>query len=487
MAEDSANKKRLGKILLKQKLVTQEELEQLLEQKQKRPDVRLGSVVLQSGKAGEADLLKALSEQHGVPGVDLGQVVIPLSNLRLIPQEIARQHLILPVVLKEGKLFLAMADPTDRRVIDEIEFVTGTRVFPYVALQDPLQSVIEDAYRSLENGEELYVGTQVTAEYLASVGLSRAASKKPPSISDLPVADFEAMVMEEEPARGLDVEVDAFGENLDTRPRAHVEAGAEGSSVEGPQKILVVDDEEDIRRLLRRVLGERGYQVLEAADGREALQSVRDHMPNVILLDAMLPGVHGFDICRRLKASKRYGKIPIVMVSAIYRGWRFAEDLKQSYGVDAFLEKPFKISDVVSAVEQSLQGLNQPETQEDDDLSREARQRLERGIEAYQQGNMEAAIEELRQGVLIDPLSFQLHYHLGLLYGRKDSIFEAIHELEAAVNLQTRHFSALKNLAVLYQRAGFKHRAVEMWERALNQAPDDATRQDIKELLVTLF
>src|SRR5690606_8278938 len=96
------------------------------------------------------------------------------------------------------------------------------------------------------------------------------------------------------------------------------------------------------------------YRVFEADKGKTALKMVKEHCPDLIVLDAMLPEVHGFDIARRIKGSKRYGQIPIIMVSAVYRGWRYAEDLKQSCGVDHFIEKPFKIADVLSAVESCL-------------------------------------------------------------------------------------------------------------------------------------
>jgi CheY-like chemotaxis protein len=252
-------------------------------------------------------------------------------------------------------------------------------------------------------------------------------------------------------------------------------------------KILVVDDEDDIRRLLRRVLTERGYQVVEAAKGLEALAAVRDHLPDVILLDAMLPEVHGFDICRRIKGSKRYGHIPIIMVSAIYRGWRFAEDLKASYGVDAFLEKPFKIGEVLAAVDRAANG-RKADGSDGDALSDEARTALTEGIEAFKRGELDTAIEHLKRGVGIDPLAFRLHYHLGLLYGRRDAnIFEAIQSLETAVDLAPKNFPSLKNLAVLYQRAGFKHKAVEMWERALGCSPDDETKRGIKDHLMSLL
>jgi len=491
----SADKKKLGKILLRQRLVTPEELEGLLHKQRANPGSRLASTAQREGAVGGKELLKALSEQHGLPGIDLAQVVIPLENLRLVPAEIARQHLILPVLVKEDRIFLAMADPDDRRVIDEIEFVTGRRVFPYVALHDSLSDTIRQAYRLLERGEEHFVGAHVSKEYLASLGL---APNQPTSVKSEPPSRPTGVVMEsgvEEEAVSVAPDDDLGIAELQQRT-----GDPFGSQVaplpEVPKRkpndkprVLVVDDEDDIRKLLKRVLQQKGYDVVEAGKGLEALQLVRDENPDVILLDAMLPEVHGFDICRRIKGSKRYGHIPIIMVSAIYRGWRVAEDLKTSYGVDAFLEKPFKIGDILSHVERALSGRAGESSAEDEDemLSREAGKALEAGMDLYRQGDMNGAIAKLREGLGIDPLSFQLHYHLGLLCGRRDEIFEAIHELETAVDLQPRNFSALKNLAVLYQRAGFKHKAIEMWERALSAAPDEETRVGIKEHLMSLL
>ncbi len=495
----SGDKKQLGKILLKQRLVTPDELDELLTRQKSQPGQRLASTAHLSGKVSEVELLKALSEQHGVPGIDLAQVVVPLENLRLIPADIAKQHLILPVLVKEDRIFMGMADPTDRRVIDEIEFVTGRRVFPYVALHESLAKVIDEAYRKLGGSEEYYIGPKVSDEYLESLGLpprgqsgarmsERARADEPNAVvvdRAMPAAslDDELGVAELRSAQnGSDGAAPAPAANVGPVERTTARRRARP---ENP-KILVVDDEDDIRRLLARVLTQKGYSVIEASKGIEALELVRDHVPDVILLDAMLPEVHGFDICRRIKGSKRYGHIPIVMVSAIYRGWRVAADLKSSYGVEGFLEKPFKIGDVLLLVENALEGRGDPNL-EDDILSREASQFLEEGMEAYRRGDLEAAIAKLREGIAIDPLSFQLHYHLGLLWGRKDNVYDAIHELETAVDLQPKQFGALKNLAILYQRAGFRHKAIEMWERALGNAPDDETRVGIKEHLMGLL
>jgi DNA-binding response OmpR family regulator len=240
---------------------------------------------------------------------------------------------------------------------------------------------------------------------------------------------------------------------------------------------------------LVRVFREREFEVLESARGLDALDKVRAATPDVIVLDAMLPEVHGFDICRRIKGSRRYGHIPVIMVSAVYRGWRFADDLKRSYGVDAFLEKPFRIADMLAAVERALLGgkSEAPELRSEEPLEPAAAECLRAGIDAYARGDADTAIRELRKGISSHPLAFRLHYHLGLLYGKLDNVFDAIQVLESAAELRPRDFSTLKNLAVLYQRAGFRLKATEMWERALGSAPDDETRANIKNHLVSLF
>ena len=407
---------------------------------------QLGRIALTQREVPRAQQGESRSDRREPLSVELERKVIDLSLLELIPEDIAHQHLVLPVSATESSLALAMARPSERHVIDEIEFVTGKRVVPYVASEEALRASIDAAYSARANGETHWHG---------------------PRSSD---ADLEGL-----PKGTLD---DAFTPKEGSAPVKLRERPAH-------PRILIVDDEDDIRRLLQRVLEKKGYEVIEASDGQAGLTAVRERSPDVILLDAMLPEIHGFDICRRIKGSKKYGHIPIIMVSAIYRGWRVAEDLRASYGVEAFLEKPFKINDIIECVERALEGRSAP--QDDEEMSQAASRHLEESMEAYRGGNLEGAVERLREGLAIDPLNFQLHYHLGLLHGRADRLFDAIQELETAVDLHARNFSALKNLAVLYQRAGFKHKAIEMWERALGTAPDDETRQGIKEHLMSLL
>ncbi|MCA9580651.1 MAG: hypothetical protein KC416_02580, partial [Myxococcales bacterium] len=153
---DQSSKDQLGRILLKHRSISQSDLDAFLAQQRSAPDRRLASIVAASGKVSRLDLLRALSEQHGMPGVDLDQIGFPLDNLKHIPEDIAQKHRILPMRVTEDRLFLAMADPGDRRILDEIEFVTGRQVVAYVALEGELEALIATVYRLADSGETEY-------------------------------------------------------------------------------------------------------------------------------------------------------------------------------------------------------------------------------------------------------------------------------------------------------------------------------------------
>lgn len=503
-------KQKLGRILLKQRAVSQDELARVLDVQKGAPGHRLASTIAAETAVETEALLRALSEQHGVPGIDLERVVVPLTNLDLFPREVALQHVVFPIEVTGEHLTLAMSDPTSSQVIDEIEFVTGRKVFPNVALDDAIKAAIEEGYRLKERGAEVYAGKRVSdlpgrdgpdahlrqtrehdvAELRSALSLETARNSTLDGVDARMVPT--AVAMEPLPA-SLRMDDAVVRETVPpTMPLSDAPYPAEHddrspSRARDKPLVLVVDDEDDIRRLLSRVLKDAEVDVAEAARGDEALAKVAELLPDLIILDAMLPGVHGFDICRRLNGSERYGEIPIIMVSAKYRGWRFAEDLKEAYGVKAYVEKPFKVAELVSLTRAALEGRRSEPNERDDDMSAEAQAQLDLGVKAYHDGRLDEAVDAIRRGLAIDPLAFALHYHLGLLCGRKDDIFDAIHALETAVGLKPLHFSALKNLAILYQQAGFRHKAVETWERALSAAPDQETREGIKEHLVALL
>jgi CheY-like chemotaxis protein len=455
--------------------------------------------------------LRALAEDFGVPGIDLSEVVILIEHLDLIPREVCETHRILPVLVRGEHVFLAMEDPKDTRVIDEIEFVTGKKVYAYVALPQALATTIAAAHDAKTRRAAYYLGPNVSEGRLRDLGLDAKGKasgaqgeslRAPARISGAMAAVAAPIVTPLIPppmdARDRDSspgDLESSRTEISTvAPLPTSEGDLRGSaghaSAGGNKLILVVDDEDDIRAMLKRVLSAQGHRVIAAESGPLALQRVKQHLPDLIILDAMLPGLHGFDVARRLKGSDRYGSIPIIMISAVYRGWRVAEDLKTSYGISDYLEKPFRLADVVDAATRALSkspresGSPPPDL---DLLSEGAAKALDEGIAAYRAGDIDRAISVLLGGTKLDPLAYRLHFHLALLYGKKDQVFDGIGELEVAIELNPKHFPALKNLALLYERAGFKNRAVEMWERCVHAAPDAVSRAQVKERLLLLL
>ncbi len=489
----SDEKKPIGRILLKRKLISQEELDKQLEtQRFARDGIPLASRIASSGVVPETEVLRALSEQFGVPGIDLNQLSLSLETLDMVPREVAESSRVFPVLVKGDRLFLAMGNPQDRRVVDELEFVTGRRIYPYVAISTTLEKTIRAAYDAKEQGERHFLGAHAPRTPIdprredqpeaASVFVDQQIQESGDDAA-LSTTDFGEMGEEVSRVERLSEELrDAAG----LAPRVATGMPPALAQTGNGKRILVVDDEDEIRQLVRRLLTARGHTVIEADRGLLALRLVKEESPDLILLDAMLPEVHGFDIARRIKGSAKYGAIPILMMSAVYRGWRVAEDLKGNYGIEDYVEKPFRIKDLLSKVERLLaRETASPEDAEAIDQS--AAQHLEDGIQAYKNGDVDGAIELLKEGIAIDPLAYRLRYHLALIYGKRGQFYDGITELERAIDLNPRHFPALKNLAVLYEKAGFKNRAVEMWERCILTSPDSETRASIKAHMMRLL
>ena len=113
---------------------------------------------------------------------------------------------------------------------------------------------------------------------------------------------------------------------------------------------MVVDDERDIRDVLSSFLEEKGYEVILASNGEEALELVERVNPQVILLDVNMPGIDGIETCRRLKAAEKSRSIPIIMITA------FQDREIEAYleGADDFVVKPFNMVEISFRVESML-------------------------------------------------------------------------------------------------------------------------------------
>jgi len=117
-------------------------------------------------------------------------------------------------------------------------------------------------------------------------------------------------------------------------------------------RVLVVDDEPDLVRILQFGLQSAGYVVESASDGQEGLKKAREVKPDIILLDLMLPKLDGYKICRLLKFDERFKQIPIIILSA--RTQEGDQALALEMGANRFVTKPYNFSEILTHVEELL-------------------------------------------------------------------------------------------------------------------------------------
>ncbi|MCH2205394.1 MAG: response regulator transcription factor [Lentisphaerales bacterium] len=114
------------------------------------------------------------------------------------------------------------------------------------------------------------------------------------------------------------------------------------------KKIMVVDDEADIRELIRFNLEKEGFEVVSVSDGETALEEARLRQPDLILLDVMLPGIDGVEVCFKLKSDVAFKSIPIVMLSA--KSDESDQLVGLKIGADDYLVKPFSPKVLVAKI-----------------------------------------------------------------------------------------------------------------------------------------
>jgi DNA-binding response OmpR family regulator len=431
---------------------------------------RLCSRLLANRACDERDLVAALATRHGLPGVDLSRSVIELGALQAVPRNVAEGDLVLPLSGEGGRLHLAVDSPARaEQVVAELRFVTGREVSVYVAVLGALQEAIAQAYDAAARGAAVWRGP--------------AAPEGP--------ARIEAVVPAEEPPEAVLVAGDDV-ELLASEPLPDVEIvdGADETEVvatvqvmPGPTRVLVVDDEPAIRLLAQRALQHKGYAVEVAADGQEALDRIRARPPDLLLLDAMLPKVHGFEVARKVRSDPATRQVPIMIMTAVYRGWRFAEDARQSYGAEDYVEKPFRIDDLLRRVETVLEATATREAAPQG----EAGPALEQGRALLAAGKHAEAVAALEQALHADAFSAEAHWLLGKALTAQGDAFRAMSALERAVELRPGHFPALKALAATYLDKGFRNKAAETLERAVHAAPDEPTRAALRKELLKLL
>ncbi|HET7755084.1 MAG TPA: response regulator [Anaeromyxobacteraceae bacterium] len=472
---------RIGQILLRRGALDAQRLE-AAERAARARKRSICSELLESGRCTESELVSALAEQLGFPGVDLGASVLELEALGPIPHRLAFSDKILAMSRADGRLHVATPTPKKTEAqLDELRFLAGRDVVIYVAVRTSLEGAIAAAYGARERGLKELRGAnappRTSAPHLAvkdpSARAEQATRAPAPSAPRTPAPSTATAVVRRTPAAdGAAPEV-VSADDVEFLSEAELQ----------PRTVLVVDDDEAVRALAVKALAARGLAAAAAADGDSALQLARRHHPDLVLLDAMLPNIHGFEVARRLRADPATRGVGVVIMSAAHRGWRYAEDAKQRFGVLDYIEKPFRVDDLQRRVLAALQRVPRRAAGASSSPGPDIAALVELAKVHYVAGELGGAIDAYGEAVRAAPASAEAQLGLGKALARRDP-FRAMFALERAVEVKPTLFPALRALAVLYLEHGFSSKAAEALERAHKAAPDESQREAFRRELL---
>jgi CheY-like chemotaxis protein len=455
-------------------------------------DGDVASAALRLGLADETSLVRGLARARECPGVDLSRSVVATSNFDVVAPDFCTERKVLPVSVGKVEIVLAMVDPDDLQLADEVRFITRRKVLRYAAVSVALERALRGALRAREERRAAWRGPGAPA--LPDPGGSWAAVVKPgertlPAV-EVPEADekmeliaasemmtpFQASTPPPAPRPGPRGPPPPRAAEL---PTVRIEGFAAGKVV------LVADDDADVRKLVVAVVGKQGCVVLEAANGREAMDLAREARPDLVLLDAMMPGMHGFEVCRAIKTDRELRDIRVVLCSAVYRG-TVGGDAQVAFGADAFLEKPFRIDELTRVVKLGLLG-PEAETPEERAARAEAERSWRAAAQALAEGRDAEAATLARAAAARDPRSAEAHYYLGHALTRVGQLYEAVAAYERSTELRPDVDAAHQCLAQSYERLGFQKSAREAWARAVEACKDPQRKKTMQARLLSLL
>ena len=462
MSRERAGHKELGEILLEADLINQKQLTEALGLQESFGE-RLASILVRKRMLTEKFAVTYLGRQLGVVPVDLSRAELDLDLLDLVSIDLCEQHHVFPVRVEAGRLLLAMANPKDQALVDRLEADTGARLTPLIALESSIKHAVAEARRALKAGSRTFRPDVFTRD--------QDEPPPPPSAGD-PEAAVGASPSGAAETRPQPV---VAAPTPQTLPRSETRTA---TNTEAPTVLVALRSTTTSLKDLPTLLRERGYEVVAGRDGREVLSLVRQTMPDVVVAEGILPDLDGYQACRKIKSDERFRAVPVILLAAPDLGWRFAADVREKFGADEVVDSRCEVADLLQRIHFHLDR-SSPATPTDADDK--VRKLLKAGVVALKKGNHQEAVTVLGDGLAIDPFNDLIHYYLGMAHEKLGRVFEAMHHFERAVHVNPDFYDAIVSLANLYQTQGFRRKAVDMWELALQATSDEQARERMKE------
>ncbi len=468
----------------------------------------------------EAALCEAIAEKLQAPVLVLSSSTLDLVALRMVPAAFVREHRVLPVLADGATLTVAATRAELPGLIEHLEAATAHRVIVVAAIEPLLVAAIDAAFVALSAGALALPGVR-SPSAAPSLHLARA-----PIRLKMPRADSVARalgaVLDEALGRGRTVptQLNPPSSSSSSSPSSHASPASPASQLgalrlkqvavsrpspsgpgpttttqpnspspaEGVDAVrvqplcMVVEDDDGIRGLIARVLRHDGCEVDEAADGRVAAQALRRRRPDLIVLDAMLPHVHGFELCAAIKRSPSWCSVPVIMISAVFKGLESARDIQEVHGADAFLEKPFEITRLRHVAADLLKRPRPSSTVTRDQLAQGERSRLLLDHHLAR-GEVDDARRVIAEWLSADPFCPRAWLEHGNFAVQAGDEVAALRAFELASTYDGTLFVAHASLAMMYERLGFARRARVTWEKAAATAPEPSIAARIRHQL----
>ena len=218
MSTTAASTERLGDLLVREGLITGEQLQQALEQ-QRATGMRLGYTLVKLGLIQEIEITKMLARQYRVPAVDLSRFEVDEKIVKLIPPDVAVKHTVMPLKREGRTLTVAMADPTNVTVIDDLKFITRFDIFAVIAGEYTLRMAIERHYEQTDAQLESILKT-IQDEDLEIVEEEEEEEGQAQLVDDAPVVKLINGIMTDAVKRGAsDIHIEPFEKEIRVRYR----------------------------------------------------------------------------------------------------------------------------------------------------------------------------------------------------------------------------------------------------------------------------
>ncbi len=210
---------KLAQLLVDKKAISPEQLTKAVEA-QKKEGTDLGSAVLKLGYVGESELLSLMSTQYGVPSIDLADFEADPETIKLVPANVARKYMLIPLSTRGSTLIVAMADPSDIFALDDIKFLTGYRIESMVALEKTIKDSIDRYYDSSSTLADIMSDMEsdgvemIEGEEDVDLGALKDASEEAPVIKLV-----NAILLEAIKKKASDIHVEPYEKSFRVRIR----------------------------------------------------------------------------------------------------------------------------------------------------------------------------------------------------------------------------------------------------------------------------